>query len=49
MKITTTPIDNQLNGLSDLEVKNQISKYGFNELPASNKKNLFYIFFEIMK
>mgnify|MGYP000750563943 CR=1 FL=1 len=49
MRITTTPIDNQFNGLSDLEVQNQISKYGFNELPASNKKNLFDLFFEIMK
>ena len=49
MKTTTKPIDNQLNGLSDLEVQNQISKYGFNELPASNKKNLFDLFFEIMK
>jgi Ca2+-transporting ATPase len=49
MKITTTPIDNQFNGLSDLEVQNQISKYGFNELPASNKKNFFDLFFEIMK
>ena len=38
-----------LKGLTDDEVKNQILKYGYNELPASKSKNTWIIAVEVIK
>jgi Ca2+-transporting ATPase len=45
----STENDVKLKGLSDSEVKNQLSKYGYNELPTSTKKNVIDVFIEVMR
>ena len=42
-------IINKLNGLSHEEVKSQLIRYGYNELPMSATKNILDIFVEIMR
>ncbi len=49
MTTSATPLNNKIEGLNDLEVKNQLAQYGFNELPTSIKKNILDIFLEIMR
>lgn len=38
-----------IKGLSENEVKEKLSKEGYNELPSSKRKNIFTIIFEVMK
>jgi P-type Ca2+ transporter type 2C len=40
---------NKLIGLSDLQVKEQLKKFGYNELPSSKRRNIFFIIFDVIK
>jgi Ca2+-transporting ATPase len=49
MILNPIKVSNKLNGLSNDQVKSQLVKYGYNELPTTTSKNILDIFIDVMR